>query len=107
MSSNLKVYTCEAYKHKEQCIGVIEIKNEEKNMLDYSSNSINGQRFVACGTQSPINNYIKMNRDQLKTLPHFQNYQKGMPSKVSIHNVLQNNIYLNSDLTFYFFRRYM
>lgn len=81
MNSGLKKYTCELPKHTEQCIGVIEIHNNEK--ISISSNSINGQRFVAVNTQVPINNYNKMNEDQLKTLPYFKNYQKGIPSKVS------------------------
>jgi len=57
--------------------------NKEKKIKDLSS-SIKNQRFVASGTQFPINNYTKMNEDQLKTLPYFQNYQKGIPSKVNI-----------------------
>lgn len=101
------MYTCEASKRKEQCIGVIEIKNKEKEMLNNSLNSIDGQRFVASGTQVPINNYIKMNEDQLKTFPHFQNYQKGIPSKVSIDHAFQNYLYLNSNCILYLFRHYM
>ncbi|XP_022165080.1 RNA-binding protein 41-like [Myzus persicae] len=80
-NSGLKLYTCEASKRTEQCIGVIEMINEKNKMNDLSS-SINGQRFVASGTPVPINDYTKMNEDQLKTLPHFKNYQKGIPSKV-------------------------
>jgi hypothetical protein len=107
MTSSLKMYTCEASKYKEQCIGVIDIKNEEEKILHNSSNSIDGQRFVARGTNVPINNYLKMNEDQLKSFPYFQNYQKGIPSKVNIHNALQNNLYLNDNCIFYFFRYYM
>ncbi|XP_015374385.1 PREDICTED: RNA-binding protein 41-like, partial [Diuraphis noxia] len=80
-NSGLKLYSCEASKRTEQCIGVLEMKNEENKIKDLSS-SINGQRFVASGTQVPANNYTKMNEDQLKTLPYFQNYKKGIPSKV-------------------------
>jgi len=53
------------------------------------SSSIDGQRFVASGTQIPINNYKKINKDELTTLPYFQNYQKGIPSKVS-NNIFQH-----------------
>lgn len=80
-NSGLKLYTCEASKRTEQCIGVLELINEEKKIKDLSS-SIKSQRFVASGTQVPINNYTKINEDQLKTIPYFQNYQKGIPSKV-------------------------
>lgn len=59
------------------------MKSEENKLKDLSS-SINGQRFVASGTQVPINNYTKINEDQLKTLPYFHNYKKGIPSKVYI-----------------------
>ncbi|XP_026808678.1 RNA-binding protein 41-like [Rhopalosiphum maidis] len=79
--SGLKLYTCDASKRTEQCIGVLEMANEKNKINDFSS-SINGQRFVANCTQVPINNYTKMNEDQLKTLPYFQNYQKGIPSKI-------------------------
>jgi len=81
-NAGLKLYTCETSKRTEQCIGVLEMINEENKSKD-SSSSVNGQRFVASGTQVPINNYTKMNEDQLKTFPHFQNYQKGIPSKVN------------------------
>lgn len=57
--------------------------NEENKITDLSS-SIKSQRFVASGIQVPINNYTKINEDQLKTIPYFQNYQKGIPSKVNI-----------------------
>lgn len=89
-NSTLKTYTCESSKRIEQCIGVIELKNEENNMLSSSSlNSIDGQRFVASSsTQIPLNNYDKINEDQLKSLSIFQNYQKGIPSKVSTNIVL-------------------
>lgn len=78
------MYTCKISKRTEQCIGVLEIKSEEQLPASNSLNSINGQRFVACGTQVPINNYSKMNEDQLKSLPYYQTYHKGIPSKVSI-----------------------
>lgn len=78
------MYTCEESKRTEQCIGVLEIKSEETLLPSQSLNSINGQRFVACGTQVPINNYNKMNEDELKTLPYYKTYHKGIPSKVSI-----------------------
>lgn len=107
MSSKLKIYTHEASKHKEQCIGVINIKNEEEKILNNFSNSIDSQRFVACGTTIPLNNYLKMNEDQLKSIPYFQNYQKGLPSKVNIHNTLQNNLYFKNNYVFYLFRHYM
>jgi len=84
------LYTCEASKRTEQCIGVLELINEEKKIKDLSS-SIKSQRFVASGTQVPINNYTKINEDQLKTIPYFQNYQKGIPSKVSIKIIFLNN----------------
>ncbi|XP_025192443.1 nucleolin-like [Melanaphis sacchari] len=80
-NSDLKLYTCEASKRTEQCIGVLEIANEENKVNNFSS-SINGQRFVANCTQVPINNYTKMSKDKLKTLSYFQNYQKGIPSKI-------------------------
>jgi len=64
--------------------------NEENKIKDLS-NSINGQRFVASGTQVPINNYTKMNEDQLKTLPYFKNYKKGIPSKVNIKIIFKSN----------------
>lgn len=83
MNSGLKLYSCEASKRTELCIGVLEMINE-KNKVDDISSSINGQRFVASGTQIPINNYTKINEDQLKSLSYFQNYQKGIPSKVNI-----------------------
>lgn len=88
LTSGLKVYTCETSKRTEQCIGIIELKNKQKTSSTNLSNSINGQRFVASGTQIPINNYKKMNEDELSIVPYFQNYQKGIPSKVS------NNIFL-------------
>ncbi|XP_027845680.2 uncharacterized protein LOC114126021 [Aphis gossypii] len=80
-NSGLKLYTCETSKRTEQCIGVLELANEEDKINNFS-NSIHGQRFVANNTQVPINNYTKMNEDQLKTLPYFKNYQKGIPSKI-------------------------
>lgn len=61
---------------------MLELANEEDKINNFS-NSIHGQRFVANNTQVPINNYTKMNEDQLKTLPYFKNYQKGIPSKVN------------------------
>lgn len=48
-------------------------------------NSIDGQRFVASSTHIPLNSYDKINEDELKNLPLFQNYQKGIPSKVCIN----------------------
>lgn len=78
------MYTCEIPKRTEQCIGVLKIKSEEELLASNSLNSINGQRFVACGTQVTIHNYNKMNEDELKSLPYYQNYHRGIPSKVSI-----------------------
>lgn len=78
------MYTCSTSKRTEQCIGVLKIKSEEQLLASKSLNSINGQRFVACGTQVPINNYNKMNEDQLKSLTYNQTYHKGIPSKVCI-----------------------
>lgn len=80
VNSGLKIFTCEPYKRREQCIGLLELK-DEKN-ISSSSSSINGQRFVASSTHVPINNFKKLNPDELKTLPYFQNYHKGIPSKV-------------------------
>lgn len=77
------MYSCTTSKRKEQCIGVLEVKNEEKISPLNVSSSIDGQRFVACGTQATTNNYNnKMNEDQLKCLPYYHNYLKGNPSKV-------------------------
>lgn len=79
------MYSCEELKPKDQCIGVLEVKNKEIMSYSNVSSSIDGQYFVACGIQTPtINNYEKMDADQLKCLPYFQNYLKGCPSKVSI-----------------------
>lgn len=84
-NSSLKIYSCEAFKPKDHCIGVLEVKNEEKMSLSNLSTSIDGQYFVACGVQTPtISNYEKMDEDQLKCLPYFKNYLKGCPSKVII-----------------------
>ncbi|VVC35837.1 Hypothetical protein CINCED_3A023121 [Cinara cedri] len=80
MSSGLKTYTCETSRLADQCIGVLKIKKPSSQFSNY----IDGQRFVASGTQILTNNYIKMNEDELKNLPFFKNYQKGIPSKVSI-----------------------
>lgn len=82
MNSDLKIYTCETSNRTEQCIGVIELKSKEKLSLTKLLND--GQRFVANGIEVPINNYNKMNKDQLQNLPYFQNYQRGIPSKVSM-----------------------
>lgn len=59
----------------------MEIKNENKTL---SSDLTDGQRFVACGTHVPIDNFDQISEDQLKSLPYFQNYVRGNPSKVSI-----------------------
>lgn len=91
MNSDLKIYTCEASKHIESSIGVLEIKNQEIKLSPQFSNHIDGQRFVANGTQILMNNYNKISEDELNTLPYFQNYQKGIPSKVSV--VYSNNYY--------------
>lgn len=37
-----------------------------------------------------MNNYNKMSEDEIKTLPYFKNYQKGIPSKVSVGIVYLN-----------------
>lgn len=87
MNSGLKVYTCDTSRRREQCIGILELKSEKKAPSSNSLSSTDGQRFVASGTQMPVNNYKKMNEDELTVLPYFQNYQKGIPSKVS------NNIF--------------
>lgn len=81
--SDLKVFSCATSKRKDQCIGVLEVKNKEKISPLIVSSPIDGQRFVACGTQATSNNYSnKMSEDQLKSLPYYQNYLKGNPSKV-------------------------
>lgn len=81
--SDLKVYSCATSKCKDQCIGVLEVKNKEIISPLIKSSPIDGQRFVACGTQATSNNYNnKMKEDQLKSLPYYQNYLKGNPSKV-------------------------
>lgn len=82
VNSGLKMYTCKLPKQTEQCIGVLKMSNNEKTLI--SSNSLNGQRFVAVDAQVPKNNYNKMNEEQLKTLHYYKNYQRGTPSKVSI-----------------------
>lgn len=84
LNPGLKVYTCETSKRTEQCIGVIEIKTKGKLSSTNLSNSIDGQCFVASGIDVPINNYNKMNENQLQDLPCFKNYQRGIPSKVCI-----------------------
>lgn len=77
----LKMHTCELPKRTEQCIGILKMQNDEHKKIN--SSFIDGERFVASNTQVPINNYNKINIEQLKTLPYFQNYHKGIPSKVS------------------------
>lgn len=85
-NSSLKMYSCKAFKPKDQCIGVLEVKNKEIMSYSNVSSSIDGQYFVACGVQTPtINNYEKMEGDQLKFLPYCQNYLKGCPSKVNMN----------------------
>lgn len=84
-NSGLKPYTCETSKYTDQCIGVLDIKNQETKISPSKiSNHIDGQRFIASGTQILMNNYNKISEDELKTLPYFQSYQKGIPSKVSV-----------------------
>lgn len=89
INSDLKVYTCESSKRKEECIGILKLTNEDKMSSSQVSSSIEGQPFVACSSfQPPENCFIKIGEEEFKKSPFFQNYKKGNPSKVSNYKII-------------------
>ncbi|XP_050442828.1 uncharacterized protein LOC126846956 [Adelges cooleyi] len=88
-TQNLKFYTCDT-KQINECIGVLNVKNETSNPP--KMNSVNGQRFVSSSTCSILlHNFTKITEDEIKNLPPFKNYQKGVPSKtLYLKNIAKN-----------------
>ncbi|XP_050539607.1 RNA-binding protein 41-like [Daktulosphaira vitifoliae] len=84
-----KIYSYEN-NNTNQCIGELKIENKSHSIQNKIP--VNGQHFIASRLLSSYtNNFPKITQEEIKSLPHFKNYQIGDPSKILyIKNIAKN-----------------